>query len=809
MPIINHAIPNLINGISQQPDTLRLSSQAENQVNGMSSVVEGLKKRPPTEFVKKIQSSQLGNAFIHTINRDTTERYILIIKDDSLSVYDIDGTAKTVVDGTAGSWGTYIDDSNPQDAFECVTVADYTFIINKNFATYMQAASGTTRPFEAIYSCTQGVASTKYEIKINGTTYDYTTTDTASTFDVTNIVTNLVSDIGSLSGFTITNLGTHIYFSHASDFTIQAVDGYGSQASQVLKGTAQNFTDLPDTAVNGMVIEIQNDAGNQFDNYYVEYQSDSSTDTGVWVETVKPNTTAAQLKNDVNYSSMPHLLIRTADGNFRYTPADGSTYTISTVDYTTPQWGGRVCGDESSAENPSFIGNKITDVFFHRNRLGFISGETIFMSRSGEFFELYPETVTANLDTSPIDIAVSHSKVSLLRSAVPFQEELLVFSDQSQFIVSGSQALTPKNVNINVTTEYEASLNAKPVSQGRSVYFPFNKGEYSGVREYFVNVDSDTNEAADTTAHVPKYLPKNIFKIAIASNQDILACLSSESAEVTTLYVYQWYHGNNEKLQSAWHKWTFGNTTDNKILNIDFIDTKLYLLMQTSDGVEIHSIETAPAHKDPDATYLSHLDRKVNESTSGLTKSYNSGTNQTTITLPYTIDNTMEMVTRNVTGSSTIAGQVISLVSQTDGGDEIVVSGDYSSEKFFIGETYTFEYQFSQQYLRTQSNVTGTRSAIKEGRLQIKSFNVSYNDTGYFTTSVTPVGRSETTSTFTGDIVDSGTVNGVNLEDGDFTFAVQSRNDKLIVKLLNTSHLPSNFVNAEWLAYYTQSGSSS
>ena len=60
-----------------------------------------------------------------------------------------------------------------------------------------------------------------------------------------------------------------------------------------------------------------------------------------------------------------------------------------------------------------------------------------------------------------------------------------------------------------------------------------------------------------------------------------------------------------------------------------------------------------------------------------------------------------------------------------------------------------------------------------------------------------------------GSIVDSGTVNGVNLEDGDFTFGVQSRNDKLVVKLINTSHLPSNFVNAEWLAYYTQSGSNS
>ena len=210
MPLINHAIPNLINGVSNQPETLRLSSQAEAQENGMSSVVEGLKKRPPTEFIKKIKSSQIGNAFIHTINRDTNERYILIITDDALEVYDIDGTQKTVVDGTGSGFGTYIDDSTPQSSFECVTIADYTFIINKNKITAKSSSTGAARPFEAIYTIKQGVASTKYEIKINGTSYSYTTTDTASTYDATNICSQLVTAIGALSGFTITNLGTHI-----------------------------------------------------------------------------------------------------------------------------------------------------------------------------------------------------------------------------------------------------------------------------------------------------------------------------------------------------------------------------------------------------------------------------------------------------------------------------------------------------------------------------------------------------------------------------------------------------------------------
>ena len=44
MPLISRTIPNLVQGISQQPEILRLNSQATSQVNGFSSVVEGLKK---------------------------------------------------------------------------------------------------------------------------------------------------------------------------------------------------------------------------------------------------------------------------------------------------------------------------------------------------------------------------------------------------------------------------------------------------------------------------------------------------------------------------------------------------------------------------------------------------------------------------------------------------------------------------------------------------------------------------------------------------------------------------------------------
>ena len=86
--------------------------------------------------------------------------------------------------------------------------------------------------------------------------------------------------------------------------------------------------------------------------------------------------------------------------------------------------------------------------------------------------------------------------------------------------------------------------------------------------------------------------------------------------------------------------------------------------------------------------------------------------------------------------------------------------------------------------------------------MQIRNWNVSFNDTGYFTTEVIPVGRDTSTSTYSGTVTGSGALGTVSLDDGDFTFAVQSENDKLTVSLKNDSHLPSNFINANWQGYY-------
>ena len=790
MPLITRSIPNLIGGVSQQPEILRLENQATAQENGFSGVVEGLKKRPPTNHVAKISSSSLNNAFIHTINRDTNERYIVVITNGSIAVYTIDGVAKTVVSQTNAT--NYLNSTNPREDFKALTVNDFTYILNKNKTVAMSSATSPAKIEQAVYTVIQGVNNTPYSITIDGTTSTFTSSN-QNTKDIRN---GLKSAIGSPSGITLTNIGDSSFsiVKSSGTLTVTAGDGFGNQASQVIKDEVQNFSDLPAEAINDMVVEVKGDASNSFDNYYVKYASS----TRVWEETVEPG-----IKTTLDPNTMPHVLIRTADGNFRFTQVDGSSYTISSTSFDVPSWGKRTVGDLESSPNPSFVDAKMKDIFFHRNRLGVLANENVIMSRSSEFFEFFNETVTDALDTDVIDVSVAHTKVSILKHAVAFDEKLLLFSDQTQFILTGGASLTPGNTSVNVTTEYESLETVSPVGSGNNVFFAFNKGQFTGVREMYVESDGETNQGEDITANIPKYIPSEAFKFANASNENILVVLSNKTGEKNRLYIYQWFFSQGRRLQSAWHKWIIGSDANTTILNVDFIGTTLFLVVQRSDGVYIESVDCSPAVVDTGATYLTHLDRKL--ANTQVTESYNSSTNITTITLPYAIDSTMKLVGKS--GASNKAGRDITIVSQT--GTTITVTGDITAFNYFIGEQYDFLYTFSQQYLALGQNTTGSRTRIREGRLQIRNWTVSFNDTGFFQSAVTPVGRSTSNATFNGTIVGTGLTGTVNLEDGDFTFAVQSRNDNLTISLTNNSHLPSNFVNAEWEGYYVSQASNS
>ena len=668
---VSYTIPSLFNGVSQQPDSIRHPSQLTSQVNRMSDLVKGLGKRAPTQHVVKLQTALAGNAFLHTINRDVVERYTVIITNGDLKVYDLAGNEKTVAFPDAKA---YLTATNPRAEFAAVTIADFTFIVNKT--------------------------------------------------------------------------------------TTVAMDP--TQDGQTLTGTVQTFSNLP-AGVTGNIYEIKGDANTQFDNYFVEKLA-----TGVWKEREKPD-----LEDAFDASTMPHQLVRESSGDFTFQQAT---------------WGGRLAGDETTSEEPGFVGKKVTDVFFHRNRLGLTAGEAIVFSAAGEFFNFWRETATAVLDSDPIDGAVSHTKVSNINHAVPFNKSLLLFSDQTQFELSTDTVLTSKTVKIDQSTEFESVGTARPVGAGQNVFFATQRGRFSGIREYFVETNTVSNDAADVTGHVPEFLPKNIFKLAASSNEDLLLGLTTDNAN--RVYVYKYFWVGDEKVQSSWSFWEFDS--GDTVLNVDFIQSEIWIAIERSDGVYLEKIQLQDDPEFADFGYDVLLDRRHSFDETDAT--YDAGNDETTWTLPYVDSGTFQLVlTGDYAGRK---GEVVPITRPTS--STIKASGKFDTGDVVVGRVYNSSAELSKQFVR--ETVGEGSKPVLEGDLYLQDMKFSFKDTGYFEVHVKPRKGGDTfIDASTGRIIgESFVVGEVPITTGTFSICIGADAQEVTITVVNNSHLPDNITLAGW-----------
>ena len=810
MAVVSRAIPTLLRGISQAADSTKQADHADIQDNANSSPVQGLVKRSGSQFITSLSSSTVGNVHIQTINRDINERYIAIFSNGNVKVYELDGTEKTVnkPDGT-----TYLNTATPRSTFKTVTIADFTFVVNTSVTVAMDSALSPGNITQAVVFINQVSDKTTYSITVDGVTVtDDTTSD--STLSTTQVATDLVSGLNSgLSGFTIARNGPviHIKKNDGSNFSIDGNDSQGNTQLTVVKDSVQRFTDLPTVSPNGYVVEIKGDEATNFDNYYVKFVTNNggAFEEGQWEETVEPGIT---FKFD--YATMPHVLIRQADGNFRFAKVDGDTYTISSVDYTLPKWGERTVGDLDSAPNPSFVGNKINNVFFFRNRLGFLTDDNVVLTRVSEFFNFFPETVLSVIDSDPIDVGASHTKVAILKHAITMGEQLVLFSDQTQFVLtSSSDALTPKTANVVVATEFESSDAAQPVGSGSSIYYLTNKGSFAGVREYITQENVAIKDASNITIHVPRLIPSNIFKLAVSTNEDILVLLGTDNPN--KLYVNRWLYGDNfQKILNSWSTFTLNSAKS--IKNIDFIGTDLFMVVEEANGTSLEKIPFEAEFKEPNAEFEFHLDHKVTEATTGVSVAYNSSTDVTTFTLPYRLNGDMSVVGRYLangetstfvnTQGTTVAlkpGQALQTTNTSNGSTTtITASGDFRNSKFIIGEPYLMHYRFSQQ--RLTEGGANNAGEIVSGRLQLHHFYIKFEDTGFFQVEVTPENRDTSTHKFTGRLLGaaSAAIGQINLETGTFRVPIMSRADRVNIDVKNDTFLPTQLSSAEYEAMF-------
>ena len=353
------------------------------------------------------------------------------------------------------------------------------------------------------------------------------------------------------------------------DFSIQTMGGTTDNALCGIKRSGNHISLLPRQCIPDVILKVRNSAESDADEYYVKFISSAgdSPGQGSWEETHAPGITT-----DRNISIMPHVLGREADGTFTCRP-------LSAQYDDALFWASRDVGDENTNPNPSFVGKTIKSMFFYMNRLGVLSSDSVVLSQPGDYFNYFVGSSIAVSDADPIDMTASSTRPATLKAALGTPKGLLLFAENSQFLMSTNEAaFGPSTVKMVELTNYSYSSDVRPLETGVSIMFSTEAETFSKVYEMAVDSIDNRPQVSENSRIVPEYIPPGLTTSAASPNNSIV--LYGNDTE--TLWTFKFFNTENKRSQAGWSKWIFPSP-----VNLIQFDHDTAYIVQSNNGEHV------------------------------------------------------------------------------------------------------------------------------------------------------------------------------------------------------------------------------
>lgn len=565
------AIKSLMQGVSQQVPRERLDGQVSVQLNRLSDVVNGNRRRPGMRYLSTL-STVLSN------NRQLFATYV-DVGDAVNHVLVNTGTGELTVlsedFGTVLSTGTYpYLQASTANAIQVATLRGSLYLANtQKKPAVVQGSTDQKNPkLTGFYYVRTPAFSKDYDITISNSTgtYTYSFRTPTGTADgdadkakPSNIVAELRTKINAQTGtskVTAYILDAYMYLVSTEETLTITTNAGNTYAIGSNQSAVQLSTDLParlPAQAEGIVCATGTTPRTQ-----VWWQFDTST--SVWKET-------GAYGGPTGFSNMPLQLL-----------LDG-TYTVR-----TPEYEGRLAGTEETNETPGFIEHGLTGFGAYQGRLVILAGPEVCMSASGKPERWFRSTVTTLLTDDPIGIYSGAVTTTNFSHCVQFNKDLLLFSRSCQAVIpSGNAAITPQTAQIVITSQYSTDTIAPPSVLGRSVLYSTPRTEsFAGILEMVPSSTTDSQYTSnDITAHIPRYMPGSIRSITASttSNSCVLLCTGDD----TSMFIQEYLWSGDEKVQSAWHQWD----SPYPITTVWFVRDRVYIGLLAGTSVIVCTIE--------------------------------------------------------------------------------------------------------------------------------------------------------------------------------------------------------------------------
>ena len=794
MAIINQKIPNLLGGVSQQPDSLKLPGQLRECVNAVPDPTYGLLKRPGLKLVSKLNNA-VDNGRWFSIFRDANEKYIgQFTPTGGLNIWDAQTGAAQTVNSISAAATAYISGVT-QDNFEMLQVGDYNFVLNRAKVVGKLATTSPSQPFKAWVNINQVGYGVQYVITLDGTDYSYTT-PTSGTLGVKTVADGLAAAIPSAT-FTFVQVGNgfSIRRNDNADFRISATGGLSGQAIVAFKGSVNTVADLPVSCEDGFVFKVSNLDEAAADDYYVKFtvSGTGATGSGIWEETVAPST---QLYIDPD--TMPHVIIRESNGTFTFRSLNQAAAGGSDL-----YWKERQVGDEDTNPYPSLVGSTITGISFYRNRLVLLSGENVIASQPGSFFNLFAVSAITVTDGDAIDISCGSLRPVALRYAIPTTNGLLLFSEFAQFLLtSDADVFGPSTATINLLSNFNTDPSIKPVETGTSIVFTDNNQGFCAVTEMLVTSADNRPQVSDISRTTPNFIPAQVLSLIASPSASLLSFMPATNSK--ELYLFKFFNNGSSRVLAAWMKWKLPGVGFYQAADHD----KLYFVTKQGSS---YVLSTCTVLSDVDGTAVNasgiSYEYRLDLFTSAPTTAYDSVND---ITKVYFKDGTYEPLLTPVVvvdTSATDKGQVFLPTADTDGtGPYVPIPGNQTGTTITLGYAYEMTIKLPRFYVK---------QALSDGSVRADSVNIprihrlilESSDSGPFFVKAEVLGRSDVTFELPQVIANSYLANTAPLPSViKSTIPIMGKGTDTFVTIYSQTPFPLSFVSMTWQGTYHNRG---
>ena len=603
--------------------------------------------------------------------------------------------------------------------------------------------------------------------------------DTAVSCD--QILGGIVAELPT--GITGTIIGNGIYLSSNSSFNCEIVE---DDLMRSMGTSVNDVTLLPKQCKHGYIVKVANARISEEDDYYLRFEGLNNQDgTGSWTECAKPAI-------DKSLTNMPLVIQRTSLANGG-TSSEIATFTIKQFTYAD-----REVGDDLSNKFPTFKGKRINKVLFFRNRLAFLAGENVILSRPGtvgepDFFAETALTVSAN---DPIDISCSSTFPSELFDGIDINSGLVVFSSNQQFLLSSDDTvLNPDTAKLRSISTFNYNKDIPPISLGTTVAYLDDSGKFSRFNEMANIAREGEPNVVNQSQVVPTLLPKDIDLLTNSRENNLVIMGKTDS---DTVQGFRYLNVGDKRQQSAWFKWKFNNP-----LLYHFIINDEYYFLDTDKF--LHSIRLVQQESDPSITqdsvdFLLHVDNYTTISGG----SYSASTKLTTFTsvswLPSVTTPNYKLVVIDTNTASARVGRYgePTLTSTTS----FTLPGNWSGVTLTIGYLYDYIVEFPTFYLARQVG-EANRSDVNSS-LVVHRIKLHFGKIGLYETTLTRVGKNPYT-----EVYESTQLNQYNVADAPYleefikTVPVYERNTNVDITLKSSHPAPSTLRALSWEGDYS------